>query len=232
MQHDNFEVLLIERGELLDKALTLRQKVFFNATGSDRDEFDKFCTHIVAIEKNTKAVVGTYRLLLGSVAAKNVGFYSETEFDLSNIKKNCRGQLLEMGRACVDLAYRRYPIINLMWNKILSYINDNKVKYVLGCASVDNPSPENIGKIFKFLKEAAFSTEAFRVYPLEGKKYPYSENIKSCSTTEALRLMPSLIKSYLKIGAVICAEPVWDKIFNTADFFMLLDMKRANLSYI
>lgn len=232
MHLDNFEVLIIERGELLDKALALRQKVFFNDTRSERDEFDKFCKHIVAIEKNTKAVVGTYRLLLGSVAAKHIGFYSETEFDLSNIKKKCRGELLEMGRACVDLAYRRYSIINLMWNKILAYIHENKVKYILGCASIDNPSPENIGRIFKFLKEAHYLAEALQVYPLEGKKYPYSENTKACPKTEVLRLLPSLIKGYLKIGAVICGEPVWDKVFNTADFFMLLDMKRADFSYI
>lgn len=233
MEHTpHFDVLTVEKGDLLEQAFVLRRKVFFNETGKDTDVFDDLCRHIVVVEHDSRQVIGTYRLLLGSVAKAARGFYSETEFDLTNIKKNCPGELLEMGRACVDPAYRKYPILNCMWKTITAYMREHKVAYVLGCASVENPSPQSIGKIYAFLKTHVFAPSQLIVCPLKGKEYPYDKSIMHCDRREAARLLPSLIKNYLKIGAYACGEPVWDKTFNTADFFMLLDMKRTNFSYL
>ena len=53
---------------LMDKVKELRQKVFQKSGDkeSDSDEFDKFCDHLVVIDKSISKdfVVGTYRLLL------------------------------------------------------------------------------------------------------------------------------------------------------------------------
>ena len=226
-----FEVRFVESGKLLEKAKRLRHKVFFKKDGLDEDQFDPFCTHTVVIEKNTEKVIGTYRLLLGSNALRNRGFYSETEFNLEKIKKNCRGELLEMGRACVDSFYRGAPIINLLWRSIISFVDEHHVKYIFGCSSIDNPDPKNIGKIFKFFKANAFSPEEFRVFPLAGKEYPYQREVEFPSTRELIDLIPSLVRGYLKIGAFSCGAPVWDKEFDTADFFMLINTAKLNSLY-
>lgn len=227
-----FKTIIVQGGRYLEKAQFLRRKVFFKDTKKDEDEFDKFCKHAVVINRKTGEVVGTYRLLLRSVAEKAIGFYSETEFDIKNIKKNCKGELLEMGRACVDEAYRKYPIINLIWKAILSYVKANKVKYIFGCASVDHPRPQKVGEVFRFFQNRCFSSPAIRVYPLEGENYPYAKNAKDVDERRIMTLLPSLIKIYLKMGACVCGEPVWDKAFDTADFFMILDMQKMNLSYV
>ena len=227
-----FKVIIVQGGRYLEKAQFLRRKVFFQDTKKDEDEFDRFCKHAVVIDRETNEVVGTYRLLLRSVAEKAIGFYSETEFDMSNIKKNCKGELLEMGRACVDEAYRKYPIINLIWKAILSYLRANEVKYIFGCASVDHPNPQKVGEIFKFFKSNCFSSPALRTQPLKHKSYPYLKDAPDIDEKEIMGLLPSLIKIYLKMGALVCGEPVWDKIFDTADFFMILDVQKMNLSYV
>ncbi|MDD5195648.1 MAG: GNAT family N-acetyltransferase [Candidatus Omnitrophica bacterium] len=227
-----FDVLAVNAGPLLEQAFALRKSVFFGESGKEHDQFDKLCEHIVVIERNLNRVVGTYRLLLGSTAAKNIGFYSETEFNLENIKKNCQPELLEMGRACVDPEYRKYPILAYMWKAIASYVKEHNVNYLLGCASIEHPTEETIGKIFTFLKANAFSPQNLRVTPLEGKAYPYSKNIGHCEAKSVVKLLPSLMRNYLKIGAYACGEPVWDKVFDTADFFMLLDFKIANMPYL
>lgn len=231
---NRFKVFFVRDNKLLAEAQSLRHKVFFGSNGKDKDRFDRYCMHLVVVDKNTRQVVGTYRLLLGSVAKKNLGFYSEGEFDLYNIKKNCKGQLLEMGRACVDESYRRFPIINLIWKELISFFSRNNVTYVFGCASIDEPSPEKIGKLVRYFKKRRFSPAKFRVYPLEGKGYPYLKNaayLKTGEEKDILRLMPSLVYGYLRMGAFVCGEPVWDKEFNTADFFMLLDTSKMNEFY-
>ena len=227
-----FKVALARRGKLLEKAQRLRQKVFFGQNGKDSDVFDKFCRHLVVVEKKTGNVVGTYRLLLGRTAHKNKGFYSEGEFDLRNIRKNCKGEVLEMGRACVDSAYRSQPlIIRILWKELLRFFAKNKIRYVIGCASVNEHSPGNIGPMLKFFRRNCFAPKEFRVNPLKGKKYPYVNADGKISEREIIRLMPSLVRGYLKMGAYVCGEPVWDKDFDTADFFMLLDMEKINAGY-
>ncbi len=227
-----FKTIIIQGGQYLEKAQFLRRKVFFKDAKKDEDEFDKFCRHIVVINRKTSEVVGTYRLLLRSVAEKAIGFYSETEFDMKDIKKNCKGELLEIGRACVDEAYRKYPIINFVWKAIFSYAKANKVKYILGCASVDHPQPQKVAEVFRFFQNKCFSSPAIRAYPLKGKSYPYAKNVKDIDERRVATLLPSLIKIYLKMGAHVCGEPVWDKVFNTADFFMILNTQKMNVSYI
>jgi putative hemolysin len=44
--------------------------------------------------------------------------------------------------------------------------------------------------------------------------------------------LPSLIKGYLRLGAVVCGPPALDCEFGTADFFILMDMQKLNSSYL
>ena len=67
----------------------------------DVDEFDPYCEHVIVRDLKSKEVIGTYRLLLGSHARKHIGFYSEREFILENIKK-LSGEVLELGRSNVQ----------------------------------------------------------------------------------------------------------------------------------
>jgi len=225
-----FKVDFVDDGRLLEQAQYLRNRVFFGKDGKDTDDFDKFCRHLMAIETTTGKVVGTYRVLHGEIAQKNAGFYSESEFDLKNIKENCSGRLLEMGRACVDSGYRVHPVINLMWGRLLDYYSEENIDYVFGCASISDPSAEKIGAVLKFFRKKYFAPEKFRVSPLPGKEYPYDKE-GALKDTEILKAIPSLVKGYLRMGAYVCSEPVWDRQFNTADFFMLLDTKKIDPKY-
>ena len=217
-----FEVIITQEKKLVEKAQVLRHRVFFGREGKDNDPFDRFCEHLIVVDSRVERVIGTYRLLLRSVAEKHRGFYAETEFDLTNIKKNCKGELLEIGRACVDRKYRARKVINLMWEKIISFVRRKNIRYIFGCSSIHSPTPQKVGKIYSFFKEGYFSSSEYRVYPLKNKRYPYKSNMKFAKK-EINSLLPSLIRGYLKMGALVAGEPVWDKKFNTADFFMIAD---------
>ncbi len=232
IETQNFKVQLIKKGGYLNSAQLLRGKIFLNQEKIEKDKFDKFCQHLIVIDKRVSRVVGTYRLLLGSIAEKHIGFYSETEFDLGNIKKNCKGEVLEIGRACVHPDYRKYLIIALLWRGVLSYVEYNEVDFIFGCASIEDSHPLKIGKIFRFFKDNFFSPPPFRVFPLEDKRFSYTKYLDEYNRKEALSMLPSLIRGYLSIGAFVCGEPAWDRIFNSVDFFMLLDVKRMNNSFL
>ena len=231
-QHiDRFSVELATSGQLIEKAQSLRHKVFTGYEGKDKDSFDSYCTHIVVIDKETDAVVGTYRLLLDSVAQKNDGFYAETKFNLTNIKNNCRRESLEMGRSCVDEAYRKYPIINLMWGQIISFMEKYNIRYLFGCPRINPTTPQGVGEILNFFKKHYFAPAQLRVSPLAKAKYDYDATTSSLSDREIMKLIPSLLKGYLKFGAAICGDPAHNKEFDSIIFFMILDSTKINTAF-
>src|SRR6266576_3186943 len=93
---DTKYVVRFARGvEELDAALKLRFEVFnleldegLNSsfqTGRDRDVFDATCHHLIAMEKSSGKVVGTYRLRTMEMAGSAAKFYSSAEFDLNQL---------------------------------------------------------------------------------------------------------------------------------------------------
>jgi hypothetical protein len=89
--------------------------------GLEEDAYDRDCDHLVVIDHNhaNDARRGTYTLLREEVAARIGGFYSAGEYDLAPLLACGRGaggaaQLLELGRSCVDPAYRTNATISLL----------------------------------------------------------------------------------------------------------------------
>jgi putative hemolysin len=52
----------------------------------------------------------------------------------------------------------------------------------------------------------------------------------SYNPKNARKLIPSLLKSYIKTGAVVCGEPALDQDFQCIDFFTLLDVRNMKES--
>ncbi len=229
--NERFEIILIEGEKLPDEVKYLRGLVFFGKNAKEEDEFDNFSYHLAVLDREKNKIIGSYRLLLGSDAKRCGRFYSETEFDITNIKKNCKGQVLEMSRACVLEEYRRFPIIKFMWKKIISFMIEHEVKYIFGCPSLEGVNPDSIGKIVAYFKANCFSGDNFRAYPLKEKICKYNNYAGNLNLKEVLNDLPSLIKGYLKMGALICSEPAFDGHFKTVDFFMMLDVDKMNISY-
>ena len=69
-----FKVFNIELGEGLESSYE---------TGLDTDRFDAVCEHCWWKTKASRRVVGTYRMQSGETAARNLGYYSEQEFNLA-----------------------------------------------------------------------------------------------------------------------------------------------------
>src|SRR4051812_46489605 len=90
-QRLRFAVFNLELHEGLDESVQ---------TGLDADPYDEICDHLLVEHLPSGEIVGTYRLQTGSAAAANLGYYSEQEFDFHPFE-SIRGELIELGRACV-----------------------------------------------------------------------------------------------------------------------------------
>ena len=198
----------------------------------DVDDFDPYCEHIIVRDIKSKEVVGTYRLLLGSRVRKHIGFYSEREFNLERIKK-LNGEVLELGRSCARKDFRDKALITLMWETIAQYVKKHEVQYLFGCGSLYTTDAEEVSECFSMLRQKYYASKEFRVSPLaECQFVGVSDNVAADDEQAVFLKLPSLIKSYLRLGAIVCGPPALDREFGTADFFMLLDIHKLSREYL
>ena len=226
---------------LLIKAKQLRQKIFFEDTKEktiDSDEFDNFCDHLVVIDTSVACdfVVGTYRLLLKRKNQKYRKFYSESEFDISNLfKKNI--SMLEAGRSCVDENYRDGKIIKLLWRGLAFYIIQRKVDLIFGCASFPSSNYSEFKTQLSYLNHFHKPPQKYSTFPKEKLKADIEIlPQKKINEDEEFRLLPPLIKAYIRAGAWVGKGAVVDRKFNTTDVLIILKSqniikKYSNLSF-
>ncbi len=121
------EARVVRDQALIRQAQALRYRVFAGEMGAslgppacrglDQDRFDEHCEHLVVRDVAADRVVGTYRILAPDAARRAGGYYSEGQFDLELLGV-LRGRMVEVGRACVDPAYRARGVMLLLWSTL------------------------------------------------------------------------------------------------------------------
>ena len=238
----NYQIKIIRHPDpLLIKAKQLRQKSFFEDSKEkkiDSDEFDEFCDHLVVVDNSVASdfVVGTYRLLLKGKNEKYKKFYSDSEFDISNLfKKNI--SMLEAGRSCVDENYRDGKIIKLLWRGLAFYIIQKKVDLIFGCASFPSSNYSEFKNQLSYLNHFHKPPSKYSTFPKEKLKADLDIlSSKKINKEDEFRLLPPLIKAYIRAGAWVGKGAVVDKRFDTTDVLIILKSqniikKYSNLSF-
>lgn len=233
-QPPRFITTLAEDADTVRAAQRLRYRVFHAAAASgaadraldaltgpdadriDADGFDPHCEHLVVRDGASGHVVGTYRILTAEGARAAGGFYSETEFDCTRLRA-LDARLVEVGRACVDPAYRGGGVITALLAGLTRFVVAERYDYVMGCASIDvSRGAGPAAALCRRLLEQHAAPDAWRVvphHPLRAEPSPDGE-----------AEVPPLIKAYLRFGAGVCGEPAFDPDFRTADVLMALPM--------
>src|SRR3546814_13029666 len=93
--------------------------------GRDFDDYDAVADHLLVIDQQRgsgpDAVVGTYRLIRREPAMRRGGFYSAREYDVGVLAAR-PGEVLEIGRSCVDAGYRTRQVNALLLRGSVAYI--------------------------------------------------------------------------------------------------------------
>jgi putative hemolysin len=189
-------------------------------SGLDRDRFDWVCDHLMVRDVASGVLVGTYRMQTGFRAQGNLGYYSEQLFDFSPFEP-IRGELLELGRACVHSDYRSTTALAMLWKGIASYAALCNARYMIGCSSISSQDEtEGLG-LFEALREKYLAPVELRTLPKKSHRCFASET----DLRTAIPAPPRLFRAYLDISARLCGPPAIDREFGTIDFLTLLDLQ-------
>lgn len=219
-QRLRYEVFNAELGEGLDGS---------HALGLDRDRFDVICDQLLVRETQSGEVVGTYRMQTGYRAKGNAGYYSEEFFEFGAYE-GIRGELLELGRACVHREHRDSSVLMLLWKGIYRYALQTGARYLVGCSSLTSQEPAEGIALYEKLRGQHLAPAGLRTVPCAGHALP-----AGLAWEKPVRT-PRLLRTYLELAAKICGPPAIDREFKTIDFLTLMDLEeiperlRARLS--
>jgi putative hemolysin len=188
------------------------------ATCLDADRFDDVCDHLLVKDTRTGEVVGAYRLQTGRVAAERFGYYSAQEF-LFEPFEHIRGELVELGRACVHQQHRNLAVLSLLWKGISIYCRQRQCRYLIGCSSLTSQDPAVGAAAYSDLCRKHMVEERFQTRPT-----PQYECSMVTMASERVKI-PKLLSTYLSLGAKICGAPALDCEFKTIDFLTFLDLE-------
>jgi L-ornithine Nalpha-acyltransferase len=216
----------------IDAVQALRYRVFYRemgakadmataASGRDRDAFDGVADHLLvvdhAIGDGPEGVVGTYRLIQREAAARLGRFYSEDEYDITPIV-SFPGRILELGRSCVDAAYRSRVAMQLLWRGIAAYVFHYQIDLMFGCASLHGTDPDALAADLTYLYYNHLAPPAVRPRALPHRYVEMRRRSPSQLDPKRLQAqLPPLIKGYLRLGGFVGDGAVIDRQFNTTD---------------
>lgn len=245
----DFEVRLTRTKEERRQVRALRYRVFVEEEGAsateeqknlreEYDSYDRFAEYL-GVFHNGK-IVGTYRIINRDAAEKMGGFYTETEFDISKIKRS-GANIVEMSRACVAPEYRENALVmRLLWVGLGEYIVRNKIGIVFGVASWMGTNPAMSAQAISYLYYNRLSPLRLRA-TVDPTKLADGVNPKLTrmnilpavfvDAAEARRQMTPLVKGYLRINATFGRGVFVDKPFNSYDVFVMLETRKMDALY-
>ncbi len=207
-----YEVFNLELGEGLPES---------ERTELDQDKYDPQCSHLIIIHNPSGAVVGTYRMQGYQHAVEHEGFYSATEFDISQVPAQVLSKTMEVGRACIHADHRNNRVLFLLWKGLTAFLLYNELRYLFGCCSLTSQKAAEGQQLMAQLRSENYVRADFCVAAKPGY-----ECVAEPSGT-ALKT-PKLFQSYLNYGAKVCSEPAIDRMFKTIDYLVILDIEELS----
>ncbi len=226
------QVRLARNAADIDAAQALRYRIFYEIMGArplpgmeqqrrDRDDYDQTCDHLLVLDHSrgsgAAAVVGTYRLIRREAAARFGAFYSAAEYNIAPLIAY-PGEILELGRSCVDAGYRARPVMQLLWSGIAAYVAHYAIALMFGCASLPGTDPDALAVPLSYLYYHHLAPPALRARALPERFVDMRRlDPAALDPMRTLAALPPLIKGYLRLGGFVGDGAVIDEQFNTTD---------------
>lgn len=192
----------------------------------DFDEFDSKADHLIILCKQSKKIIGTYRLISSTWSED---FYSEGEFDLDDFLST-PGEKLELGRACIHSAYRNGSVLDLLWKGVASYMKLTGAQFLFGCSSIKGLDTLVGQDILSFYRDQGKWSDDYKIRSID--EFKLEVDLWAEAPDDSVKEnIPPLLRSYLTAGARIHGMPAIDTEFHCLDFLTVLNLEEMSRSF-
>ncbi|MDJ0612588.1 MAG: GNAT family N-acyltransferase [Rhizobiaceae bacterium] len=243
-----FETRLAITTDEVEMAQALRYRVFCDELDAEKtedrdrlkleaDSHDSRCDHLLIFSRRTNGeniLVGTQRFMVRKGEVGPSEFYSSSEFDVSGmLEKHSEKRFMELGRSCILPEFRDKRTMELLWHGTWDYALKQGADVMFGCASFPTLNVSQISEALGFLVEHAPLAEDWQVTSKRPDRIDMRQfTSEQGSPKSAIRILPPLIKGYLRLGAMFSSDAVPDTDFGTIDVLVVLPVESINPRYV
>lgn len=184
---------------------------FFDNLGTDKDKYDDIYDHLIVVDSTNNKIVGTYRITI-----TNENSYFGKNFDLGKNTKELMSNSVEVGRLAIDVNHRNGVVMFLLFRGIGNYLKKHNKKYIIGAGSIAIPDGETYESYEKVCDK------------IVGKISNENERIKE----DEIEILPSIMRTYIKIGCEILNAPHHDPEFKCIDYPVVMNVDQMGEKYV
>ncbi len=225
----NYRAQLTRAQKDIRAAQHLRYRAFFDSDGSGRDDddFDKNCAHVLIEDRRSGALAGCYRLMALENGREISHSYSAQFYDLSALEAY-PGKMIEMGRFCTVPGLRDPEILRVAWAMMTRIVDNEGFEMMFGCSSFSGVDRNAYNAAFALLKQRYQAPENWRprVRAPEVVHFGLDRPVQSAKR-QAMRDVPSLLRTYLIMGGWVSDHAVIDRDLNTMHVFTGLEVAKV-----
>ena len=219
LRHGRLQSRLAEGAVDLAACQRLRHLGFQQQAGYDVDRFDPFCDHLM-IEDGGR-LLATCRVM--HLNAETIGqSYAAVSYDMECLR-NYPEPMMELGRVCLHPELGHPDVLRLLWGAITEMADTSKAGLIFGCASFPGLDPAPYARGLLQLWDRHPAPKA--LCPARKK----AERIDAATLAGATGRapLPSLLRSYLGLGAWVGDHAVLDHELNTFHLFVGLEVSKV-----
>lgn len=192
--------------------------------GVDADDFDTTCIHVLIEEMKSGTLVCCYRLMPFATGGEIGGSYAAQYYGLDALTAY-PGPMVEMGRFCIDPAYRDPDILRIAWGAMVRYVDDHSVEMLFGCSSFHGVEAETYMDAFDLLRERHLAPKRWLPRVKAPQVFRFGQRLRKPDLKKAMKAMPPLLRTYLLMGGWVSDHAVVDADLNTLHVFTGLEIK-------
>ena len=203
-------------------ALALRARCFGRV--QDKDAFDQQCTHILIRRESDDALVCCFRMM--PLSGAEISRSYSAQFYTLDALAAYRGQMVEMGRFCVDPDLNDPDILRVALGAMTAYVDDNEVELLFGCSSFVGTETHDYLDAFAMLKARHLAPKRWLPRVKAPHVFKFAARLRRKPDARKAHLgMPPLLRTYLMMGGWVSDHAVVDAQMNTLHVFTGVEIR-------
>ncbi|MBS8225241.1 GNAT family N-acetyltransferase [Vannielia litorea] len=221
-----YRVRLAGEADLAD-VFALRARLFRgDASAADTDSFDARAMHVVVEDLAAGKLACAFRLLRLTGGEDIATGYTSQFYDTAPLA-GYAGPVLEMGRFCIDPAFRGDPhVLRTAWVGMTDYIDSHGVRFLFGCSSFHGIDPVLHMDALALLRARHTGPAALLPQVKAAKVQRFADlPAHTPDKRNATLQMPPLLRSFLMLGGWVSDHAVVDDDLGTLHVFTGLEIE-------
>ena len=194
---------------------------------TDQDAFDDTYQHVLIYDDATDMLVCTFRFIHLQNGADVMQTYSGAYYDLSPLL-NLQAPLIEMGQFCVHPDRNDPNILRYAWSILTQYVDQHEIALLFGCSSFAGTDVTRYGDTFAMLKQRYLAPPHLAPVVKSAHIHAFGHTAldPDFDVRQALKHMPSLLRTYLAMGGRVSDHAVLDYGLNTIHVFTAVEIDK------